>query len=99
MEQIIQITVIFTFIVSIVVFFVKLGEYKSIINTDIENTKKDIVTVRADIKSIEEDMEKIKSDTRQATSNLEAVLIEIKTKLELLMQYSGMFNGRENNKK
>ena len=98
MEQIIQIIVIITFIGSTIAFFVKLGEYKSIINTDIESVKKEIGKINSDIKNFEKDLEEIKTKTNETTSKLETVLVEIKTKLELFMQYSGMFDGHKNNK-
>jgi len=99
MEQAVQITVIITFIVSTVVFFIKLGEYKSIINSDIETLKRDVENLKKDVEKVEDDLENIQLETNKVTSNLESMLIEIRTKLELLIQYSGMFNGSENNKK
>ena len=99
MEQAVQITVIITFITSTIVFFIKLGEYKSIINSDIETLKKDVDELKKNIEEMEDELKNMKSETNKITSNLEAMLIEIRTKLELLIQYSGMFNGSENNKK
>lgn len=95
LEQVIQITVIITFIASIICFFVKLGEYKSLINTDIKALQEDVKDLKSDAKDTKEELDKIKRDTTQITSSLEALLIEVKTKVELLVQYSGMFDGHE----
>ena len=95
LEQIIQITVIITFIASIVCFFVKLGEYKSLINTDIQALKDDVKELKDDVDDTKAELEKIKSDTTQVTSKLETLLIEVKTKVELLVQCSGVFDKHE----
>lgn len=91
LEQIIQITVIVTFIASIVVFFVKLGEYKSLINTNIRDVQTDIKDLQHEIDEIKEEIDKIKDDTNKITKNLETLLIEVKTKVDLLIQGSGIF--------
>lgn len=95
LEQVIQITVIITFIASIVCFFVKLGEYKSLINTDIQALKEDVKEIKSEVDDTKHEIEKIKRDTTQVTSNLEALLIEVKTKVELLVQCSGIFEKHE----
>lgn len=94
LEEIIQITAIFTFIVSIVVFFVKLGEYKSAVNIDILSVKDDVKDLQHQIDEMTEEIDKIKDDTNITTKNLETLLIEVKTKVDLLIQGSGMFNER-----
>jgi len=93
LEQIIQITVILTFIASIVCFFVKLGEYKSLINTDIKSVQNDVKELQHEIEEIKEEVNKIKDETNQVTKNLETLLIEVKTKVDLLIQGSGIFNN------
>lgn len=95
LEQIIQITVIITFIASIVCFFVKLGEYKTLINTDIQSLKEDVKELKNEVDETKEELNKIKRDTTQVTSKLETLLIEVKTKVELLVQYSGILEGHE----
>lgn len=95
LEQVIQITVIITFIASIVCFFVKLGEYKSLINTDIKTLQEDVKDLKSDAKDTKKELEKIKRDTTAVTSNLETLLIEVKTKVELLVQCSGILEGHE----
>lgn len=83
------------FIGGLVAFFVKTGEYKNNLNAKIEAQEKEIETINKEIKEIKISVEKNENNM----SKLETMLIEIKTKLELVLQYSGMFNGREKNKK
>ena len=93
LEQIIQITAIVTFIASAIVFFVKIGEYKSLVNNEIEILKDDVKECKEDIKNLESEINSIKNNNNQITS----LLVEVKTKLELLIATSGMF--KNNNEK
>lgn len=95
LEQIIQITVILTFIASIVCFFIKLGEYKSLVNTDIKTVQEDLKTLQDEVKDMKDEVDKIKEDTNKVTSNLEALLIELRTKVDFLIQGSGIFNNEK----
>ena len=95
LEQIIQVTVIVTFIASIICFFIKLGEYKSLINTDIKTVQEDVKSLQTEVKEIKEEVDKIKEDTNKVTTNLETLLIEVKTKVDLLIQCSGIFNNEK----
>ena len=78
LEQIIQITVIITFIASAVVFFVKIGEYKSLINNEIEVLKQEVKDCKRDIEKVEDKIETVEGNNNQIMS----LLIEVKTKLE-----------------
>lgn len=98
LEQIIQITVILTFIASIICFFIKLGEYKSLINTDIKTVKEDVKNLEVEVKEITNEVEKIKENTNKITNNLEALLIKLETKVDFIIQCSGFFDNERNKK-
>ena len=98
LEQFIQITVILTFIFSIVCFFIKLGEYKTLINTDIDTLKKDVEELKIAKNEMSDKVKEIETKTTLATSRLETLLIEVKVKLEMLMQFQGMPNSNNNDK-
>ena len=93
LEQIIQITAIITFLASAIIFFVKIGEYKSLINNEIEVLKDDVKDCKEDIKNLENEIKGIKNNNNEITT----LLIEVKTKLELLMAATGLFKNNDNN--
>ena len=90
LEQILQIVSIIAFIASAIKFFVTIGEYKTLINTKIESIQKDIVELKRANADLEKDVEKLKTDTSVSIARMETLLVEVKTKLELLMQFAGM---------
>ena len=94
LEQIIQITSIITFIACAVVFFVKIGEYKSLINNKIEALEDDVKECKDDIKNLEHEIETIKGNNTQVMS----LLIEVKTKLELVIATTGILKSNEKSK-
>ena len=91
LEQIIQITAIITFIASAIIFFVKIGEYKSLINNKIEVLEDDVKECKIDIKDLEHEIELIKGNNSQVMS----LLIEVKTKLELVIATTGILKTNE----
>ena len=95
LEQVIQIISIIVFISTAIGFFIKIGEYKSIINTRLEVVEDDIQELKQEQKEIKNNLEKIESKTNQVTSNLETLLIEVKTKIEFLMQYQGILTEHD----
>lgn len=95
LEQVIQITAIITFIASAVVFFVKIGEYKSLINNEIKVLKDDMQECKKDIEKLENKIEAVESNNNHMTS----LLIEVKTKLEYFMAMSGIFKNNDESKK
>lgn len=95
LEQIIQITSIITFVSMAIIFFVKIGEYKSLINNEIKVLKDDVKECKEDIRDLEHKIEAVESNNNQIMS----LLIEVKTKLELLMATSGLLKNNENSKK
>ena len=96
LEQTIQIISIISFIISIVVFFIKLGEYKSATNTDIITLKYNINEQKNEIKEIQKEIDEIKTNNAQNSSRFEAILIEVRTKLEFLISITGVFKGNTN---
>lgn len=95
LEQTIQIISIITFLVSIVIFFVKLGEYKNATNTDIVTLKHDVNEQKNEIKEIEKEIDEIKAETAKNSSEFKAILIEVKTKLEFLISMTGMMKNND----
>lgn len=91
LEQVIQIATILTFIASAIIFFVKIGEYKSLINNEIASLKDDVRECKEDIKDLEHEIESVKTNNTQ----LMTLLIEVKTKLELLMTANGILKSNE----
>ena len=94
LEQVIQITAIITFMASAVIFFVKIGEYKSLINNEIKVLKDDFKDCKKDIEKLENKVEAVENNNNHMTS----LLIEVKTKLEYFMTVSGIFKSNENKK-
>ena len=98
-----QIISIIVFLGTTIGFFIKIGEYKSIINTKLLMLEKALEDLKLELKETKEEIEnkyndtkedinKLKTETTFVTSRLETLLIEVKTKLELLMQFQGMTN-------
>lgn len=98
-ELILQIISIIVFITGGITFFFKTGGYKNNIDTKLVDLQKDTDENKNDIKEIKNEISAMKADTNKVISNLNTNLAEIKAKLELLVQYSGIFNGSKNNKK
>ena len=93
--QILQITTLIAFVGTAIKFFVTIGEYKAIINTKIEGIEKELKGLKKENEKLEQEVSQLKADTNGSISRMEALLIEVKTKLELLMQMSGMSeNGK-----
>jgi len=89
LEQIIQITAIITFLASAIVFFIKIGEYKSLINNKIDVLENDVNECQNDIKELQHKIESLEANNSQFMS----LLIEVKTKLELLISATGFFKN------
>lgn len=99
LEQIIQIISILIFISGGLTFFFKTGGYKTNIDTQLATLRKENEENKMDIKEIKQEMSIMKAENNKIITNLNNNLTEIKTKLELLIEYSGMFNGDIRNKK
>lgn len=99
LEQTIQIISIITFVISTIAFFIKLGQYKTVIDTKIATLNEDTLENKQEIKNLKQEFNELKTNNAQTTSRLEALLIEVKTKLEVLMQLSGLFNKDEKSTK
>jgi hypothetical protein len=99
LEQVIQIISILTFLGTSIVFFIKLGELKTSYAKDIEQLQHDVLDLQEENKEIKKEVEDIKQATNQSVLEVKTLLIEVKTKIELLMQITGLFNKHENIKK
>ena len=95
LEQVIQITAIVTFVASAIVFFMKIGEYKSLINNEIKSLKNDVEDCKRDIEKLENKIETVENNNNHITS----LLIEVKTKLEYFMTVSEIFKNNDKPKK
>lgn len=98
-EQVLQIISIMAFFWGAVKFFVTIGEYKTIINTKIEAIEKAIKKLESEDELIHSEVEKIQKETILNSKHFEAILIEVKTKLELLISMTGMFKNRDEQNK
>lgn len=95
LEQVIQITSIITFASMAIIFFVKIGEYKSLINNEIKVLKDDFKECKRDIEKLENKVEAVENNNNHMTS----LLIEVKTKLEYFMTVSGILKTNDISKK
>ena len=99
LEQIIQIISIVIFLSTAIGFFIKIGEYKSIINTRLAVVEEDIKELKQGQKEFQLNLDKIENKNNSVTTKLETLLIEVKTKVELLVSYSGLVGHDERPKK
>lgn len=99
LEQIVQIISIIVFLAGGVTFFFKTGGYKTNIDAQLAELQKDTEENKVSIKELKQEISTMKAETNKIITNLNNTLTEIKTKLELLVQYSGMFNGNNKTKK
>lgn len=99
LELILQIISIIVFITGGITFFFKTGGYKTTIDTQLQKLQQETEENKDAIKEIKQEISVMKAETNKVITNLNNTLTEIKTKLELLIQYSGIFNGNNKNKK
>lgn len=88
LETILQIISIIVFITGGLTFFFKTGSYKTNVDTKLQSLDEDVKENKKEIEELRDDFEKTKAEHNVVTSRLETLLIEVKTKLELLMQFS-----------
>lgn len=98
LEQIIQIISILVFLGGGITFFFKTGGYKTTVDTQLIELRKDTEENKADIKEIKNEISNMKTETNKVITNLNSNLSEIKARLDLLVQYSGILNGNIKNK-
>lgn len=97
LETILQIISIVVFISGGITFFFKTGSYKTNIDSQLAELQKDTEDNKIAIKEINREIDIMKTENAKVITTLNSTLAEIKAKLELLVQYSGMFNGNNNN--
>ena len=95
MDNILGYIAIFGFIGGVVAFFVKTGEYKNNINSQLEALKTENENIKQNIQELKQSVEKNESNM----TKLETMLVEIRARLDIFLQCSGMFNGTEGFKK
>lgn len=99
LETVLQIISIVVFLGGGITFFFKTGGYKTTIDTQLAELKKDTEENKSAIEDIRKEIGAMKSETNKVMADLNSNFAEIKAKLELLIQYSGMFNGNNRTKK
>ena len=99
LETVIQIISILVFLGGGITFFFKTGGYKTNIDTKLVELQKDTEENKNAIKELEHEISAMKTETGKIITTLNSTLAEIKAKLELLVQYSGILNGNNTNKK
>lgn len=99
LEPVIQIISILVFLGGGITFFFKTGGYKTNIDAKLSELQKDTEENKNSIKEIQREINTMKAETNKVITQLNSNLSEIKAKLEVLVQYSGMFNGNNQNKK
>lgn len=99
LEQVIQIISIVVFLSGGITFFFKTGAYKTNIDAKLIELQKEAEENKAAIKEVRQEINLMKAETNKIISNLNSTLAEIKAKLELLVQYSGILNGNSKIKK
>lgn len=98
LEPVLQIISIIVFITGGITFFFKTGSYKTTVDTQLKNLEEDVKENKTEIEELKDDFDKMKTENTMTTSRLETLLIEVKTKLELLMQFSNWNNKDERDK-
>lgn len=99
LETVLQIISILVFLGGGITFFFKTGGYKTTVDTQLIELQKDTEENKNAIESIRKEISLMKSETNKVMTDLNSNFAEIKAKLELLIQYSGMFNGNNKNQK
>lgn len=97
LETSIQIISIIGFFAGAIMFFVKTGEYKTNIQKDIETLKGEVKENDNEIKDLHKEIEKLRNESNQNTTRFETLLIEVKTKIDIIMQTSEIFKNNNNN--
>lgn len=98
LEPVIQIISILVFISGGVTFFFKTGGYKTNVDTKLSELENDIIEQKTAIKELRQEISTIKSENAKVITTLNITLAEIKSKLELLINYSGIMNGNNRDK-
>lgn len=99
LEIILQIISIIVFLGGGITFFFKTGEYKTSVDSKLSILEKETVENKKAIEELRKDFSNMKNENSKVITSLNNNLIEIKTKLESLIQYSGIFNGSKRNQK
>ena len=106
MDNILGYIAIFGFVGGVVAFFVKTGEYKNNINSQLEALKTENKNIKQDIQELKKEYLDIKCLVKNSVeknesnmAKLETMLVEIRARLDIFLQCSGMFNGTEGFKK
>ena len=90
LEDVIQIISILAFLGCAVKFFVQTGQYKAIIEVKMSAYEKDIQELKTVDSELKKEIEDLKQKTNNTTSRLEALMVKIETKLDMLMKFNGV---------
>lgn len=96
MEKLVEITQIISIVAFVgcaIKFFVQTGQYKAIIEVKMSDLESDIKELKEEVKTQKKDIEDLRQNTNNTTSRLEALMIEIRTRLDVFIKFTGM--GKE----
>lgn len=93
MEKLVEITQIISIVAFVgcaIKFFVQTGQYKAIIEVKMAELENDIKELKEDVKNQKKEIEDLRQNTNNTTSRLEALMIEIRTRLDVFIKFTGM---------
>ena len=94
-ELIVQIVSIITFLAASVNYFVKIGEFKN----EVKTLKEDVIENKKEIKHLRDEFDDIKAEHNQSMTEVKTLLIEVKTKIDLMTPLFNMINEYNGRKK
>lgn len=99
LEDIIQIFSILAFLGCAVKFFVQTGQYKAIIEVKMSACEKQIQELKTADTELKKEIEDLKQKTNNTTSRLEALMVKIETKLDMLMKFNNGVHQEDGSKR
>lgn len=77
---------------SLIAIVIKIGELKAYTNDAIVQLKKDVANIEEHNKTQDKEISDIKQTNLQAIHRVESLLVEVSTKINMLMQLTGFFD-------
>lgn len=77
---------------SLIAIVIKIGELKATTNDNITQLKKDVADIKEHDKTQDKEICDIKQTNLQAIHRVESLLVEVSTKINMLMQLTGFFD-------
>lgn len=95
MEHILFSITVIGFVGSLIALFIKIGEIKTTIADKIVALETRVDKIESHNKEQDGTISKIKETNSEAIRRVESLLIEVSTKINLLMELSGLFKNNE----